>query len=80
MKEETPSKSIVIFFDKKGKRYEFSNNPENCVVVKLKQEYYNPPIAYRDGEVIVIPREIAERIECEVLGEWIELRDKKNKE
>ena len=78
MKEGYP-RSIVVFYDEKGKQHEFSDNPENCIVVKLKQEYYSPPMVYRYGEEIVIPREIAEHIECEVLGEWIELRDKKKK-
>lgn len=67
-------KSIMVFYDKNGQRHEYSNEPENCVVVKLNQEFYSPFDLYHLGQEIVIPKEVAQRINCTILGEWTERR------
>jgi len=57
---------VFVFYDRNGRRYEFSNKPENCVAVKLRTYFWSGK-QYKPGDVIVVPREVAEKIDCEVL-------------
>jgi len=63
-------KSTFVFYDKEGRRHEFSDETENCVVVRLEQDFYSPPILYHPGEEIVVPKEVAELIKCKILRKW----------
>ncbi len=62
-------KEIFVFY-KNGRRYEFSNEPENRVTVELQENFYRFPSTYHRGEVVVIPKEVAKLIRCKILKEW----------
>jgi len=61
-----------IQYDKLGNRNEYSDLPENEVIVKLKESYYSFPIQYHIGDEIVIPREVALQINCEIIKHYEE--------
>ena len=61
---------IFVFYDKNGKRWEFSDSPENAVVVRLEEPFWAAFAQYMPGDEIVIPVEVAKRIKCKILEEW----------
>ena len=67
--EEEPQE-IFVFYDKNGKRGEFSDSPENAVVVRLEEPFRESFAQYMPGDEIVIPVEVAKRIKCKILEEW----------
>ena len=51
--EEEPQE-IFALYDDKGKRWEFSDSPENAVVVRLEEPFWAA----------------AKRIKCKILRKW----------
>lgn len=68
-------RAIVVFYDEFGKRYEFPDGSDNLVEVRLNGYFRGDFKLYKPGDVIVIPREIAKRIDCEVLRKWKSKRE-----
>jgi len=67
---EEESQEIFVLYDDKGKRWEFSDSPENAVVVRLEEPFRESSAQYMPGDEIVIPVEIAKRIKCKILRRW----------
>lgn len=61
-----------VHCDKLGNQTEYSDSSENDVIVKLKEPYYSFPIQYQIGDEIVLPIEVAQRIKCEIKGNYME--------